>query len=98
MKRTSANREEQEINVTELVEEFLDSATALAILFYDGDDLNQADMEKYHQVSNAIYGDLVYEIASISNKEPDVIYQAMKKALIKENGIEKVTVNTLKIQ
>ena len=71
----------------------LDTATALAILFYDGDDPDPADMEKYHYVSNAIYGDLIEEIADISGKDPDIIYQAMKNELIKEDGLAEVTVS-----
>ena len=86
-------QEKHEVSVTELVKEFLDTATALAILFYDGDDPDPANMEKYHYVSNAIYGDLIEEIADISGKDPDVIYQAMRNELIKEDGLAEVTVS-----
>lgn len=86
-------QEENEISVTELVKEFLDTATALAILFYDGDDPDPENMERYHYVSNAIYGDLVKEIADISGKDPDIIYQSMRNELIKEDGLAEVTVS-----
>ena len=86
-------QEKSEVRVTELVKEFLDIATAMAILFYNGDDPDPADMKKFHYVSDSIYGDLIERIAEISGKKPDEIYQAIRNELIKEDGLADVTVS-----
>lgn len=81
-------QEKHEVSVTELVKMFLDTATALAILF-DGDDPD--DIEKYHSFSDAMYGDLIEEIADISGKDLSIIYQEIRNELIEEAGLAEVT-------